>query len=174
MRHMVVLAVTAVIAFVAGAALGPRIANVSGGPTLPPNFSVQHSASPADIVHIQQFEVVYHKAASTKDIDAVMSLFADNANLYYGGQVYHGKDQIRTFFTTVPGWSRPENQWIAVTPSDKMRISIDGDRGKMYYECVYIDTLTNQVKAHIWAEIAVVRSNGQWLITEKKAGPMPL
>ena len=54
----------------------------------------------ADVFALHNVEVVFHQAASTKDLDLMMSLFADGATLSAGGKTYTGKDQVRSYFAT--------------------------------------------------------------------------
>ena len=57
--------------------------------------------SSADLFALHNVEIVFHQAASTKDLSLMMSLFADDATLTVGGKAYTGKDQVRSYFATV-------------------------------------------------------------------------
>src|SRR5262249_17328013 len=49
---------------------------------------------------------VFHEAGSTKNIELMLSLFADDAVLAAGGKTHVGKDQIKKFFQTAAPSSR--------------------------------------------------------------------
>ena len=119
----------------------------------------------ADRYAIEQIEVNWHKASSTKDIDLMMSLWADDATATLGGQTYTGKDQIRDFFTTQAAPFQPGNDWVSDTPAYKIRVTVDGDKGTLYFECHYVDVVTKTVVAVVSADQDVARINGRWLIT---------
>jgi hypothetical protein len=51
--------------------------------------------NPVDFMDLHQVEIVFHTAASTKNIDLMMTLFADDATLSVGTKTYAGKDQVR-------------------------------------------------------------------------------
>jgi hypothetical protein len=48
-----------------------------------------------DFMQIHNIEIVLHEAGTTKNLDLMMSLFADDATITSGGKTYSGKDQIR-------------------------------------------------------------------------------
>jgi uncharacterized protein (TIGR02246 family) len=120
----------------------------------------------ADKYAIEQIEVNWHKASSTKDVDLMMSLWADDATATLGGETYTGKDQIREFFTTQAAPFQPGNDWVSETPAYKIRVTVDGDRGTLYFECHYVDAHTGKVVAVVSADQDVARINGRWLITK--------
>ena len=118
----------------------------------------------ADLYAINQIEVKWHQAASTKDLDLMMSLWADNATFTTASQTYSGKDQIRQFFTQAAPF-RAENKWVSDTPAYKSRTTVDGDKGTLYFQCDYIDVETKEVKVVVSADQQVARVNGTWVIT---------
>lgn len=120
----------------------------------------------SDRYQIEQIEVTWHRASSTKDVDLMMTLWAPNATATLGGQTYTGKDQIRNFFVTKAGPFQPQNHWVSETPAYKIRITVDGDKGTLYFECHYVDAATKKVVAVVSADQDVARINGTWLITK--------
>jgi hypothetical protein len=135
----------------------------SAGPPASPSAELQNAA---DLYAIHQIEANFHKAASLKDVDLMMSLFADNATATFGGdQTYTGKDGIRTFFATKAGPFQPQNTWISETPAYKIRTTVVGDEGTLYFECHYVDVETKTVVSVVGVNQNVTRINGQWLIT---------
>ena len=128
----------------------------------------------ADTEAITQIEVSWHKASSTKDLDLMMSLWADNATFTVGPQTYTGKAEIRNFFATKAGPFQPQNTWVSETPAYKLRVTVDGDSGTLYFECHYVDVATRQVKSVVGANQTVARVNGQWLITSSVSATVTL
>ena len=126
--------------------------------------------SPADAMGLHQVEITFHQAASTKDLDLMMSLFADDATLTAGGKTYVGKSEIRKYFATVAGAFQPNNQWSAYTPAQRIRTTTDGDNATLYFECLYVDRPTKTIKAHTFSDDTLVRSGDRWLIKTMKAG----
>jgi ketosteroid isomerase-like protein len=123
----------------------------------------------ADTLAIEQIEVSWHKASSTKDVDLMMSLWADDATFTVGTTTYTGKDQIRNFFANDAAPFKPENHWVSETPEYKLRATVDGDTGTLYFECHYVDVATMLVKAVVAADQDVARINGRWMITNSVA-----
>ena len=119
----------------------------------------------ADMYAIDQIEVTWHRAASTKDVNLMMSLWADNATFQLGTQTLEGKDQIRTFLETKAAPFKPGNNWESDTPAYKIRITVSGDTGTLYFECHYVDVATRKVVVVVGADVAVARIHGRWLIT---------
>jgi predicted dehydrogenase len=139
---------------------------VAGGCAATPaadNSDVQHQA---DLYAIEQIEATWHKAASTHDVDLMMSIWADNATFSLGARQLTGKDQIRAFFTNEAAPFKAENNWISETPAYKIRTTVNGDKGTLYFECHYIDVATRTVKAVVGSDQKVERIGGKWLITE--------
>jgi len=123
----------------------------------------------ADVLAIEQIEVNWHKASSTKDIDLMMSLWAEDATFTAGTTTYTGKAQIRDFFLTKAAPFKPENHWVSDTPEYKLRVTVDGDRGTLYFQCHYVDVSTMELKNVVAADQDVARINGRWLITKSVA-----
>jgi len=120
----------------------------------------------ADLYQIDQIEATWHQAASTKNVDLMMSIWAPDATFSLGTRELTGQDQIRAFFTTEAAPFKPENNWVSETPAYKIRATVDGDKGTLYFECHYVDVATRTVKSVVGADQKVARINGKWLITE--------
>ena len=129
--------------------------------------------SPVDFMDLHQVEIVFHTAASTKNLELMMSLFADDASLSVGGKTYAGKDQVRGYFATVAGSFQPQNQWVAYTPPHRIRFEVNGDRAHLYFECLYVDAKAKEIKAHTFSDDNLIRVGGKWQIKEMKAGTVP-
>ena len=126
--------------------------------------------NPIDFRDLHRVEIVFHTAASTKDIGLMMSLFADDATLFVGGKSYVGKDQVRGYFAAVAGSFQPQNQWVAYTPAQRIRFEVNNDNAHLYFECLYVDAKANEIKVHTFSDDNLVRVDGKWLIKEMKAG----
>ena len=142
--------------------LGVSVAACSSGTDAAQQVALKQKS---DRYQIEQIEVTWHKASSTKDVDLMMTLWAPNATATLGGQTYTGKDQIREFFATKAGPFQPQNHWVSETPAYKIRVTVDGDKGTLYFECHYVDVATRKVVAVVSADQDVARINGKWLIT---------
>lgn len=127
----------------------------------PPTADLQRQA---DLYAINQIEVRWHQATSTKDLDLMMSLWAEDATFTSQTRTYTGKAEIRAFFAEQAAPFKKENNWVSDTPAYKTKITVDGDKGTIYFQCDYIDIATKQVKAVVGADQQVARINGQWLI----------
>ncbi len=80
----------------------------------------------ATLYQIEQIEKTFHKAATTHDVDLMMTLFAPGAVFNLGTETYTGRGQIRKFFATKNKAFVPQNHWQADTPS--FRIKVDCQR----------------------------------------------
>ncbi|TMB83278.1 MAG: hypothetical protein E6J39_06980 [Chloroflexi bacterium] len=119
----------------------------------------------ADLYAIDQIEVKWHEAASTHDLDMMMLLWADNARFNVGAQTFTGKDQIRNFFATKAAPFKSTNHWVSETPAYKIKTTVNGNKGTLYFECHYVDPSTKTVVNVVGANQEVARINGKWLIT---------
>jgi ketosteroid isomerase-like protein len=119
----------------------------------------------ADLYAIDQIEKIWHRATSSQDVDLMMTVWAPNATITLGpGDTLTGKEQIRRFWQDAEVF-QPENHWLSETPAYKIRISVNGDRGTLYFECHYVDPKTQQVVKFVGADQQVARVDGKWLIT---------
>ena len=128
----------------------------------------------AELYAIDQIEKTWHKASSTKDVDLMMSIWAPDATFNIGTGTLTGSDEIRTFFTTKAGPFKPENHWISETPAYKIRTTVNGDKGTLYFECHYVDTKTQKVVTVVGADQNVQKIDGKWLITSSAAAATTL
>jgi hypothetical protein len=131
--------------------------------------STQALQTAADKLAIQEIEVNWHKASSTKNIDLMMSLWAPDATFNIGTETLTGKAQIRDFFVHKAAPFQPENTWVSDTPEYKLRTTLNGDKGTLYFECHYVDAKTSKVVSVVGADQNVAKINGKWLITNSAA-----
>ena len=118
----------------------------------------------ADLYAIEQIEKTWHRATSKKNLDLMMTLWAPNATTVIGGKTYTGKKQIRAVLAKAGPFQ--DNNWVSDTPAYKMRVTVNGNKGTLYFECHYLDTETRTVAAVVGADQEVRKINGKWLITE--------
>jgi hypothetical protein len=109
---------------------------------------------------------------TTKNLDLMMSLFADDATLTAGEKTYSGKEQIGSFWQGA-GTFQPQNQWVAYTPAFRIKYDVNGNTAHLYFECLYVDKAANKIAAHTNSDDALIRVNGRWLIKEMKASVVP-
>jgi SnoaL-like domain len=135
--------------------------------------SSEESQKQADLYAIDQIERTWHEAASAKDLDKWMTIWAPNATFTVGGKTYTGTAAIRKLLSGV-GPMQPQNQWVSDTPSYKIRATVSGDKGTLYFECDYVDVTTGKVANVVAADQDVQRIDGKWLITNSVAASTQL
>ena len=149
-----------------GGALGVLIVVLSAcGGSSGNSASEQTLQQQADMYEIGQIERDFHEAISKKDIDQLVGLFSDNASGTFGpGVTVTGKDQIREVWMNSVGM-QPETHWLSDHPAYKLKVTVDGDRGTLHFECHFIDVDTGKVAAVTAGNLDVAKIDGQWLIT---------
>ena len=155
------------IACVAGLALTVPISGCGGSSG--DSAAQQAQQEQADKYAIDQIERTWHKASSTKNVDLMMTLWAPDATFNNGTDTLTGKAEIRNFFTTKAGPFQPGNHWLSDTPAYKIRTTVNGDKGTLYFECHYVDVETGKVVSVVGADQNVQKINGRWLITSLAA-----
>jgi ketosteroid isomerase-like protein len=155
----------AVLALAVGAAVGVLVVSLAAGGSSTSSSSEQAMRRQADLWAIDQLEKKFHKATSRKDIGLMMSLWAENATFTAGGHSAVGKKEIRQFWLTKSKNFQPTNRWISETIPYKVRITVNGDRGTLYFECHYVDARTKKVVQITAADGDVARINGRWQLT---------
>ena len=150
-----------------GGVLAALVASLSAcGSSSTKSASQQDVQRQADLYQIDQIERTWHKAITRHNADLLMTLFAPNATFTpTPGQTLTGKAQIRNFFVKVARVTDPKVHWLLDTPAYKIRESVNGDKGTLYFECDHIDLKTRKVTAVTAADQQVARINGRWLIT---------
>jgi ketosteroid isomerase-like protein len=127
----------------------------------------------ADLYAIGQIEKRFHKATSRHDIDLMMSIWAPNATFTVGpGQTATGRDEIRQVWLNKSKAFKAN--WVSDTPAYKLRITVNGDKGTLNFECHYVDVKTRKVAVITGADQEVARINGKWLITSMVGGSATL
>lgn len=118
-----------------------------------------------DVAEITAIERSFHESMAKKNIDEMMSLWTTNATFTYGpGQTATGKQQIRQTWLNSKSF-QPSTHWSADHPAYKLRVTVNGDRGTLHFECHFIDVDTREVAAITAGDFDVARIHGRWLIT---------
>ena len=154
----VVIATAAVIAVAVGVLVGALAA--SGGSSESSASEAQMRRN-ADLWEIDRIEKRFHRATTRKDLDLMMSLYAPNATFTFAGTIASGKKEISRFWKTSKSFT---NDWISDTPAYKVRITLNGDRGTLYFECHYVEK-NGEMATVTAADAEVARIGGRWLIT---------
>ena len=160
--------------FLAGSVLTASVLLAAGcGNSSSSSAEKQELQRQADLNAIDQIEKTWHEASTMKDVDLIMTVWAPDATLTVGGEPYVGKAQIRKFFEK-SGSFQPENHWVSDTPAYKIRITANGDKGTLYFECHFIDTATGKLANIVATDMDVQKIDGKWLITTSSAAPTTL
>lgn len=77
-------------------------------------FAARSEENPENFMQMHMIESKWHQAATTKNVDLMMSLFADDAAVTSGGKTYTGKDQIRRFWQAGKAF-QPQSKLIGYT-----------------------------------------------------------
>ena len=85
-----------------------------------------------------------------------------------GGETASGKAAIRKVLAAA-GPFQPQNHWVSDTPAYKIRTTVNGDKGTLYFECHYVDVKTGQLMKVVGADQDVQKIDGKWLITNSVA-----
>ena len=72
-------------------------------------------------------------------------------------------------FTNDAAPFKSEYNWVSDSPAYKERVTVDGDKATLYFECDYVDVPTRKVVAVVSADQDVQRIDGRWLITNSVA-----
>jgi len=158
--------VKAVRALVVGAALGALVISLTGcgGASASPSFE-RGMQLQVDRYAISQIEKDFHEAISKKNINQMVGLFAPNATGTFGpGKTVAGKAQIRKFWLKSKAF-HPATQWLSDHPAYKLKVTIDGDRGTLHFECHFIDVKTGKIAAVTAGNLDLARVENRWLIT---------
>jgi len=119
----------------------------------------------AELYSIHQIESTWHRATTKKNLDLMMTLWAPKATMILGPTTVKGKPAIRAVLSKAQPFQR-SNHWISETPAYKIRATVSGTRGTLYFECHYVDVDTGAVKLVAGVSADVQRVKGKWLITK--------
>jgi hypothetical protein len=146
----------------------------SGGTSAKVAASDDKTQREADLYEIDHVERAFHRAGSTHNVDLMMSLWAPGATFNIGTNTYTGKAQIRNFFATKNAAFQARNHWESDTPSYKIRVTLNGDKATLYFECHYVDVRTSKVAAVVGVDHNLQKIDGKWLIVSGSGAPAVL
>ena len=127
--------------------------------------SDQEMQEKADTYAISQIERSFHEAISKKDIDEMVGLFAPHATGTFGpGKTATGQNQIRHAWLKSEAW-QPTTHWLSDHPAYKLKVTVDGDRGTLHFECHFINVDTGEIARLTAGNLDVAKIDGKWLIT---------
>ena len=149
-----------------GSALAMAVVAAGCGGSSNASTADQTMQKDATLYQIDQIERMFHKAGSTHNVNLMMTLFAPGAVFNLGLETFSGKAQIRKLFATKNAVFQPQNHWESDTPSYKIKTTVTGDKGTLYFECHYVDVKTGKVKAVVGVDENVQKIDGRWLIVE--------
>ena len=158
MRKLVI-ALIAVAAVAVGVLVGALAASGGSGASSASEAQMRRNS---DLWQIDQLEKRFHRATTRKDLRRMMGLYAPDATFTFAGTIASGKEEIRAFWRGSKSFT---NNWVSDTPAYKVKITLNGDRGTLYFECHYIDAKTGALAAITAADAEVARIGGRWLIT---------
>ncbi len=156
----------AVKALAIGAALGALVISLTacGGASTSSTFE-RGMQRQVDRYAISQIERTFHESISKKNINGMVGLFAPNATGTFGpGKTVTGKKQIRQVWLKSVAFE-PETHWLSDHPAYKLKVTLDGDRGTLHFECHFIDVDTGKVAAVTAGNLDVARIDNRWLVT---------
>jgi hypothetical protein len=90
---------------------------------------------------------------------------APSVRLQSNGATYVGKAAVREVFARAAPF-QSQNHWVSDTPAYKIRATVNGNRGTLYFECHYIDVDTGTVALAVGGDNDVRKINGKWLFTK--------
>jgi hypothetical protein len=125
-----------------------------------------------DFMQMHKIEITFHEAGSTKNLDLMLSLFADDATITSGGKTYSGKENIRKYWQAA-GTFQPQNQWVAYTPAFRIKYDVEGSTAHLYFECLYVDKAAKKIALHTNSDDTLILVDGKWLIKDMKASVVP-
>jgi hypothetical protein len=141
-----------------------------GGSSKPANAAGQAAL---DRLAITAIERKWHDAETTRNLAEIMSLWAPHATWQLDPtHTLVGKRQIRTFWVERVFPLARKQHWFSDTATFRIRTTVDGNRGTLYFECHEIDRRTRKVVAVVGQDLDVAKIGGRWLIT-KSTGSSP-
>ena len=149
-----------------GGALGALVIALSGcGSSSAASGQAASEQRRVGLYEISKIERSFHEAISKKNIDEMVSLFAPHATGTFGpGKTVTGTEQIRQVWLKSKAF-KPATHWLSDHPAYKLKVTVDGDRGTLHFECHFINVETGKVAAVTAGNLDVARIDGRWRIT---------
>ena len=99
----------------------------------------------------------------------MMTIWAPDASFTIGGADRHPARRRSARCSAAAGPFQPQNHWVSDTPAYKIRTTVNGDKGTLYFECHYVDVKTGKLVKVVGADQDVQKIDGKWLITNSVA-----
>lgn len=135
----------------------------------------QEIKHPAAIAELDQLLADFHGALSYGgNIEAMMTLWADDSTLTLNGTAHVGKPAIQAFFQ---GSGYFLNNWVSLAPEYKTQVVVDGDKASASTQCVATDISASPpvVRGVVQVNATMERRHGQWYFTSmNNSSPAPL
>jgi SnoaL-like domain len=149
-----------------GMALGALVIALSGcGAASATSSEAKEAQRRVDLYEISQLERSFHESISKKNIDQLVGLFAPHATGTFGpGKTVTGTEQIRQVWLKSKAF-KPKTHWLSDHPAYKLKVTVDGDRGTLHFECHFIDIKTGKIAQLTAGNLDVARIDGRWRIT---------
>ena len=110
---------------------------------------------------ISQIERNFHEAISKKNIDQMISLFAPNATGTFGPGRDGDRERADPAGLAERGQrSSPRRTGCPTIPRTSSKVTVNGDRGTLHFECHFIDVKTGKVAAITAGDQDVARIDG--------------
>jgi hypothetical protein len=151
-----------------GGAVAAAVASLAacGGGSGATSATVQALQKQADLYAVYRIESKWHDAETHQNTKELESLWAPNGTWQADvGLTLTGPKAIGNFFVKNVWPLARKQHWVSDTATFKIRVSVDGNKGTLYFECHELDSKTNKVVAVVGQDTTVAKIGGRWLIT---------
>ena len=130
-------------------------------------------AESAQVGLIYELQAAFHRAKSTKNIELMMSLWADDGTLTVLGNSsspFTG-EKLRAFWSNSPSFT---HRRFSLVPSFKTQIRVNGETAWLYFECHDVadyDLSTRSIVADTFLAGTLQKNANTWQFKEMTAGP---
>jgi ketosteroid isomerase-like protein len=155
------------------AALVAGLAAGCGGGAAAPRLTAADQTI-LDKYAIDQIERKWHQAEMTQNTREMMSLWAPHA-IFQRDPTHTivGRAKIRKFWTKQLWPTARKEHWVSDTATPRIRVTVEGNTGTLYFECHEVDAKTRKVILVVGQTVQVAKIHGRWLIT-KTSGSSPM
>ena len=107
------------------------------------------------------------------DPESCRDVLIENCTFNTGGNVYSGKDAVRTLFASGGPFT---HHWVGLTAAFKISATPHGNTADIYFECHYADPSVTPYVLRADRNLygTIKRVNGQWLLWHMNGDPAPL
>ena len=134
-----------------------------------PDQTVQKEA---ELYQIDQVERAFHLAGSTHNVNLMMSLLPPV--VFSSASRRSGEAADKEVLPRQETAFAPSHHWESDTPSYKIRMTVNGDKATLYFECHYVDVKTGKVMSVVGVDHDLQKIHGRWLIVDASASAATL